>query len=160
MLDITLYGKPTSSYAYIKHNISTTAERAGLEIELREVNETENFIKDHVMSIPALKIGEDLILKGDSDLTEYILTLTERLLKVEKYCNMYQLIIPVDLSEHSHNAVKYAYELSKDIKGVLKVIHVYHPAPPTVNGIPYTDPQIEEIRREEFEAYVQRLNTE
>ncbi len=160
MLDITIYGKPTSTYASIKHNISLTAERAGLEIALREVNDTENFIKDHVMSIPALRIGEDLILKGDRSLTEYISTLTDRILEIENYGNMYQLIIPVDLSEYSHNAVKYAYDLSLDIQAVLKVIHVYHPAPPTVNGIPYIDPQIEEIRRNEFETYIERLNDE
>ena len=160
MLDITIYGKPTSSYSYIKQNISMAAEKAGLEIALKEVNETENFIKDHIMSIPALKIGEELVLKGDKDITEYVSTLTNKILRTENYGTMNQLIVPVDLSDASHNAVLYAYELSKTLSAVVKIIHVYHPAPPTVNGIPYIDPSIEEIRRNEFNEYLDRLNQE
>jgi nucleotide-binding universal stress UspA family protein len=158
MLDITLYGKQTSSYAWLKYNVSKVADNAGLAFSLKEINEVEMFIEDQIYKIPAISIGGELIIQGNSDLNEYVLLCNKKILQAENQTDMIQIVVPTDMSQTADNALEYALEIAKTFNASVRLLHVYRPVPITANGITYIDPNIEANQKKKFDDYTQSIN--
>ncbi len=159
MLEVKIYGKPSSLYEYIKTNVTHAADKAHIGLNLKEIISTDKIIENKIMSIPAVEINGEIIQRGKRELNDYLEELNTKIMQIENYGNMRRIIVPVDFSTTADNAVNYAFELSQHIEGaVIQIIHVYHPSPPTANGITYIDPKIEELRRDKFRKYVEKVN--
>ena len=60
MLNVTMYGRPSSTYEYAKYAILNKAKEANIELNLSEISDERLFISDRVESIPAVRIGDDI----------------------------------------------------------------------------------------------------
>ncbi len=127
MVQMTIYGKQSSVYEYLKMKISDSAKMAGLELQLNEINDTAVFVEEKLMQIPAVKIDGNLIYNSSSDINNYIMEVTDKLLKKENYGELKKVVVPIDFSDHSHNAVKFAIQLSKYMNCVIELVHYFRP---------------------------------
>ena len=129
MIDLTLYGKPTSTFAFIKSRIKSKAAGAGIELNMIEEMDVNTLIEKNIFSIPAYQIKDQIIEQGSKDVEVFIKELELSILRIENYGSMKKVIIPVDFSENAANAVLYAIDFFKNDNAVLKLIHTIHPNP-------------------------------
>ena len=61
-MKLTIYGTPSSKYEFLKHSIRKTAERAGIDLEVEEVMNVQEFIKNGIKSVPAIKMEKSVII--------------------------------------------------------------------------------------------------
>jgi len=158
MIDLTIYGTPSSTYEYMKTLVQRQAMKAGIDVRLNEINNTSRFIKDNVLSIPAFKIGNELKTRNGGDLNTFVREVSFWLLKKENFGNMKKVLVPIDFSETSENAIDFAQKISNKLNGVIKLQHVYHPSPVEANELTYLDPEIESIKRKRLDTYASKLN--
>lgn len=156
MTNVTLYGKPSSNYEYLKMRVLDVAKDAGLDIKLKEISDIGVFIKRSIYQIPAVEINDELIL-NTFDIHSYIQQVNQALLKKEGYGNLVKLIVATDFSESSDNAINYSYQLSKYLKSVIKLLHVYRPR--VIHHIPddVSEYMIENTAREQLNSAKGRL---
>jgi len=134
MNQITIYGKPSSTYTYMKMVIDKTANLAGLDLEVNEVTDTKEFIKNNIMSIPAFRINGTIEERGTQNINQFLRNLMVSILKKENYGTMKIIYVPFDFSSTSENALAFAVELSKRKSALVKLFHVYHPNPVQQEG--------------------------
>jgi len=127
LMNITLYGKPSSSYEYMKMMIRDNAKNAGIDITIDEVQDVQKIVDDLIEKIPAVKIEDELVERDNEDLNLYIDKANKLILKSEKFGNLKRIIVPIDYSVSSEAALSYAYRFSKYVKGVINLLHVYRP---------------------------------
>ena len=72
MIDLTLYGKPTSTFAFIKSRIKSKAKNAGIELNMIEEMDVNTLIEKNIFSIPAFQIEDQIIEQGNKDVEEFI----------------------------------------------------------------------------------------
>jgi nucleotide-binding universal stress UspA family protein len=63
---------------------------------------------------------------------------------------MTKIIVPIDFSKSSENALKYAYQLAKVQNKVIKLLHAYHPVSVDIDGVSIVDPHVENIKRKQL----------
>ncbi len=124
MLDLTIYGKPSSTYQFMKNRILEITERAEITLNLQEISDTNIFFRDEISSIPAFKIGSDLKTQMPRELNAFLREVCFWLLKKEDFGAMTQFIVPTDFSPNGNNAISYAQQLSKKRNGIVKLMHV------------------------------------
>lgn len=157
MIDLTIYGKPSSTYAYMKEIINKTANKAKISLNLKEVTDTQVFIDRQIMSIPAYQLNGTIEERGNRNINEFLRELQHSLLKKANFGNMKKIFIPVDFTETSDNAVVYAINLSKHYNSALKLMHSYRPSPYAYEGT-YVDPELQKIREEKLKKATNELN--
>ena len=160
MVNLKLYGKPSSVYEYVKMMMIKQAEKAELELDIEEINDLDTLIKEEIVSIPTIKVNNhiDMRYNKDMDINMFVRKLNNRILKEENYGTMKKILVPIDFSETSENACAFAIGLSKDLNGVIKVVHSYIPKALNMEGAVYIDPEIENLRREQLGSFVDKLN--
>jgi nucleotide-binding universal stress UspA family protein len=135
-MKLTIYGTQSSKYEYLKHSIRKTAESAGIEIDINEVMNVQDFIKNDIKSVPAIQMQQSSIIDADSSpsFEAFVNKVLRRILENEKYGKMNTVVLPTDFSPASRHAIKYILRLLKDRPTIFKLLYVYHPIP-DVTGI-------------------------
>lgn len=129
-MDIKIYGKPTYTYSYLKHRIEQKLKKLGVKTKLIELQKVQDFINANVTSIPAIKVGEKLIQFDDSKkIKDMIAEASDLIIDDAVNSSLFNVIIPVDFSCASLNAVAYAKQLAKYVDLQLNLIHACHPNP-------------------------------
>ena len=128
-MKIQLYGQPTWNYEFLKMHLLNLTNKSGVNLDIEEVNHWSKILEECVETIPAVKINDEeyLAKEKNESLNQYVKKVFSSILQKENYGNMPVLIVPVDFSETSKNAMLYAIQLAEKINGVVKVVHVYHP---------------------------------
>lgn len=124
MQEFTLYGKHSSLFEYAKMMIIKQAEKAGLQLKINEVTDTDAFIEKGIMSIPAAKVNGEMIERRGRGINTFISEVNFKLLKRNNFGKMRKVIVPIDFSEPSESAFEYARHLNEHLKGVMKLLHV------------------------------------
>ena len=125
---VTIYGKPSSTYEYIKSTLQSNLKKAGIDLAFNEIKNTQDFIDKDIKSIPAIKIENEMMEKGTRKANQFIKDLELKILKKENFGNLPIIIVPYDFADASVNALSYALELAKKHEGaVLKILHVFRP---------------------------------
>ena len=160
MIRVKLYGQPTSTYEYVKMMMVRRAEKAGIDLQVEEINDLERIIEEELESIPTIKVNDhiDLRYHKNDDINVFVRELTTQILKEENFGLMKKMIVPTDFSETSENACAYAMGLAKDLNGVVTIVHSYIPKALNMEGAVYIDPEIENLRREQLDNFVEQLN--
>lgn len=160
MINLKLYGKPSSRYEYVKMMMIRQAKKAGIVLNIEEINDLDAIISEEIESIPAIKVNNhiDLRYHENEDINAFIRQLNTKILKEENYGIMKKIIVPTDFSETATNACVYAQGLAKDMNGILKVVHSYMPRALNMEGAVYIDPEIEKIRKEQLDTFVENMN--
>jgi len=157
MINLTIYGKPSSSYAYMKKVIDKTANQANITLNLEEVTSTQDFIDRQVMSIPAYQLNGTIEEKGEKTINQFLRELQLSLLKKANYGDMKKIFVPINFTETSDNAVSFALNLGKHFNSAIKLIHAYRPAPLPVEGT-FVDPELLQDREKQLKQFTQQLN--
>lgn len=160
MVEVALYGKPSSRYEYLKMFLRRKSEENNIQLSITEINDVDIFIKDNVLSIPAVRVGKNKLLEchQEDDIYEFTNDVLAKLLNVKKSSN--KIIVPVDFSEHSSNALKYAAALASDCGCDIELVHIYHPTPVQVNGQVWVNPEGEKPFEEQLEKWWKEAKTE
>ena len=145
MQEFTLYGKHSSLYEYAKMMIFKQAEKAGLQLKINEVSDTDQFIESGIMSIPAAKVNGQMIERGDRGINNFISEVNYKLLKRNNFGKMRKVIVPIDFSETSKCAFEYARHLNQYLNGVIKLLHVH-----TVGNAPVSNRLEDEKKLETY----------
>lgn len=124
---ITIYGKPSSTYEYMKMMIKDTASNAGISISINEIQNTQKFVDEHIDQIPAVKINDTLVSRDNGDLNAYIHKANQIILKNENFGELKRIIVPIDFSDNSESALSFAYRFASHLKSVINLVHVYRP---------------------------------
>ena len=160
MIDITLYGKQSSIYQYLKMHVKNLAEKAGVDLSIKEVNDTDAFIEEDIMSIPTVKVGNEYRSIGKKNVNRFINEVNEWVLGKEDFGNLKKIYVPIDFSDASVNAVRYAKDMAEFSSGVISLVYSYYPTPVSMNEVTYIDPEIEKIQRENLKKFKQQISTE
>jgi nucleotide-binding universal stress UspA family protein len=153
MVKIKLYGQPSSTYEYAKMKVLEAVDKAGISMELKEINDVNEFIKDGIKSVPTFKVNDclEMSFNKNNDLDQFIRSTVENILKEDNYGSMTKIVVPTDFSESSRNALKYAYHLAQRQNKVIQLVHAYHPVSADIDGMSImADPHLENIKRKEL----------
>ena len=141
MIEVALYGKPSSRYEHLKLVLNTKLDEAGIDIRLTEINDVETFIRDNVHSIPAVRLNNRMYFECPEDIN--IDDFTDNVIKnilMDNDSRMMRIVVPIDFSAPAANAIEYAASLA-ELSGVgIHILHAYHPIPVQVNGAVWVDP--------------------
>lgn len=157
---VTIYGKPSSTYEYIKTNLSNNLKKAGVDLIFNEIVETQQFIENHIKSIPALKIDDEFMVKGTKKANQFVKDLELKILPLENFGTLKKIIVPFDFADASVNALSYALELAKNNNGTaIKLVHVFRPKPIEAEQSQSIDSLINQ-RERMLEKIVNDINTD
>ena len=157
MIEVALYGKPSSRYEYLKLLLRQKVDEANLEISIKEINDVQSFIRDKVRSIPAIRIKNNRLLQcgQNDDISEFSNRVIRQILKNNNKPR--KVLVPVDFSTSSLNAVDYAIALAKVCSSQVELVHAYHPTPVQVNGTVWIDPEAEKNYRDQFKSTLESI---
>jgi len=156
MVDITIYGKSSSLYEFMKQVIHSTVEAADIDLNLKEVKDVQQFINRDIMSIPAYQLNGGIIERGDQEFSQFIKGMQIEILKKENYGSMNVINIPIDYSKSAENAIHFASELAKKYNSILKLVHVYHPSP-VLERDTITLPELYEAQVKDLHSYTDSI---
>jgi len=70
---------------------------------------------------------QKLALRSDEPIHHYLRSISHQLIKRYNYGSMKRILVPMDFSDVSINALEYAKALTQDMKAIITVAHYYHP---------------------------------
>ncbi len=124
MFQISLTSKDDATAKYIKIMLVENANRAGINLKVTDipVNDVE-ILND--ATHPTVNIDGTIISKGNRENIDFFRDVNAAILKAHNYGNMKKIIVPIDFSACSQNALEYAKALAKGLNGVIKLVFIY-----------------------------------
>ncbi|MDA8692460.1 hypothetical protein N9L92_00245 [Saprospiraceae bacterium] len=80
MINLTLYGKHSSNYEYLKSQVLDIAKDAGIKLRLREIKDVNAFVSKSLTRIPSIEINNRLVI-NNVDIDAYLQEVNLVLLK-------------------------------------------------------------------------------
>ena len=157
MKKIKLLGiKEDQNYEWWKTNLLEVIKKNNLQLEMEEINSVDEFVGLNVSSVPSILINDFVVIEQNSHVVraEEIEKALQQFFK-KNPIKMKKIVVPVDFSKVSRNALLYAENLSVATQNPLKVINVCHPTTDSLDGT--TISQIDDIlnsRAEQLEKFV------
>jgi nucleotide-binding universal stress UspA family protein len=110
-------------------------------LEIEEITDISTIIEDKVQSIPTLRINAhvDIVFNESRGIDDFIAESTEHILHEFAPELLSKVLVPIDFSDASMNAFKYALDMSKTIGSEIELLHVNHPSPLVVDGMVIVD---------------------
>lgn len=160
MVEITMYGQPTSNYEFVKMMLKKKVSKVGVELKINEISDWTKIVENKVQSLPTITVNDHISMSytDDQNINKFIEDLTTKILKEENYGNMKKIIVPTDFSYNATNALIYAKGISKELKGVVQLLHVYKPEPIVVDSVVIINNELENTRRKRLEDFVKSIN--
>lgn len=160
MIKIKIYGTESPSYQLVKTKLMTFLDNSGIDYELYEVTKISDIMEDHIVSVPAVKVNDELLfeIKPNGHYNSSLRETIQSILRIQNYGNMTKIIVPTDFSEASLNAYNFAHRLAKKMSGVIKLTHIYYPTSTDVNQFVVVNDEVEKIHQEKLDEYVKSLN--
>ncbi len=159
MKKIKLLGiKEDQNYEWWKINLLEVIEKNNLQLEMEEINSVDEFVELNASSVPSILIDDEMVIEQNGHLVseEEIESAFQQFFK-ENPIKMKKIVVPVDFSKVSRNALLYAENLSAATQNPLKVINVCHPTGDSLDST--TVSQIDDIlkeRKKQLEQFVHR----
>lgn len=160
MAHLKIYGQQTSLNEYVKMMLKKNADQAGIDLTIQEVHDWQQIVKDKVISLPTITLnGQDnLCLNKGENVHEFINMVTLKIINDESKSNMKKILVPTDFSETATNALIYARGMNSTLNGLIQLVHVHKPEAIYVESSPMIDERVEQIRRDDFDRLVNRIN--
>lgn len=156
-MEILLYGKPSYPYEYLKCSLIDTIKKASLDLEIQEIQEVSDFIKEDLIKIPAVKFMGEMKAYNDTNLRSFTENINNWILQKVNYGNKGKVIVPVDYSETSENALVYAKNFCRHFGLFIELFHSYIPRINELTENAIVDIKSEDINRSQFEKYTQNI---
>lgn len=124
MINIKLYGTPTSNYEYIKSVLHYKMHELGIEMNFVEIQSWEDYIKSNIQSIPSVEINENIIFNiPQNNINNSINTIIAYIKNETMKTYHKNILVPMEFDSASINALKYVIDRFPD--STLTVIHVF-----------------------------------
>ena len=141
MHTVKILGMGDPFYHTLKQRLETAIEQLGVRAIVEEVTDVDTILNYKISSIPSILIREqEMRLNGALPEIDEIKYYLEKHLKERK--RMKKILVPVDFSEVSGNALRFAMEIAKQNGATLDVVHVMAP---NGNLDSYLTPELEEV---------------
>lgn len=160
MVEITMYGQPTSNYEFVKMMLKRKLSEAGVKSNIKEISDWTKIVENKVQSLPTITVNDHISMSytDDQNINEFIKEVTDRILKQENQKQMKNIIVPTDFSDTAVNALVYAKGLSKKINASIQLVHVYKPQATHVDNAVVIDTELERVRRKQLDRFVTNIN--
>jgi nucleotide-binding universal stress UspA family protein len=127
-LEIKILGVNNNAYDNLKANLEEALRIANVPHEMVSVSDIPQIIEHNVSSVPSLLIEKQLVYeKGEIPTVEELVKKINELTSVKKLSWSYNILVPIDFSDTSKNALQYACNLASDINGQVKIVHIDQP---------------------------------
>lgn len=113
MIALVLYGKPSSMYQHLKMQVEEFTTKVGIDISIKEVHDTNDFIKDSVYRIPAVKLDGEVKSIKQNNINAFANEVNHWIYSKSNDYKLSKINVATDFSETSKNAVNYVLGLSK-----------------------------------------------
>lgn len=160
MIALVLYGKPSSMYQYLKTQVEEFTNKVGIDISIKEVHDTNDFIKDSIYRIPAVKLDGEIKSIKQRNINAFANEVNHWIYSKNNDYKLSKINVPTDFSETSKNAVNYALGLSKQLSGVVNLIHCYYPTPRAISAKNVSGLDLEDASKEKLEQYKKEVQTD
>ena len=160
MLDLKIYGTDTPTYHLLRNKLIEYLKLASIKYSIEEVSDINTFIKDAVLSVPAIRVNHDALfeLKPNGSFNSSLRHTIQSILKMYDYGSLTKMYVPTDFSSTSLNAYNYANGLARILHGVIKIVHIYHPTAKDLHPFIKNDIESEEDYRAQLNNYISTLN--
>jgi len=155
---IEVYGTGTATQDVVKHTLVRLLKLAGVKYKLVEVADLEKIIAAGIDSVPAIRADDIFYPLGKGGFNRKLRKSITEILSKKNFGMLKKVLVPIDFSDASTNALYYAHRLSTETGAVLRALHIYFP-----HIASYTEgyiPDLENISRERLEQYVDNINTD
>jgi len=124
MVQLKIYGREDSSFGYLQQMIQRFAQKANLGIHIEVYNDIREIAMKNPEGIPFIEIdGQETIqLKTGQTASEMYSEVRRKLLNIAGYGTLQNIVVPIDFSPASINALQYALDL---YHGKEAVFHIY-----------------------------------
>ncbi|MBT8219930.1 MAG: universal stress protein [Bacteroidia bacterium] len=141
MVQLKIYGREDSSFGYLQQMIQRFAQKANLGVHIEVYNDVREIAMKNPEGIPFIEIdGQETIqLKTGQTASELYSEVRRKLLNIAGYGTLQNIVVPIDFSPASINALQYALDLYHGKEAVIHVIHCFQELVNDVNGVPYMD---------------------
>jgi len=156
-MNITLYGKQSSLFNYMKAIMLNTANRAHINISINEKCDLNDIVENNITSIPAYELNDVISERGQKQLSSFIREIQFSILQQSNFGDMNRIIVPTNFTKTSETATNYALYIAKKNKSVIHLVHAYHPSPIEVDS-GLLDYDIMKIREDKLDKYTSQLN--
>ncbi len=159
MVKIKLYGPVSSTNEYVKLLLKHKIDSLSIEAEMEEMVEIEDLLRDNIASVPAVIIEDDppMYINDIDNAINFTQEVVKRVIQMDIPSNSFHIIVPIDMSDASINALEYAIHFARDTQSSIKIVHFYHPVVTEIDGSVYVDPEEEKSRRDVFETFVSEI---
>ncbi len=160
MITIKIYGTKTPAFQLAKAKLKEVLDSAHVPYHIEEITKVADIMHDHVASVPALKVNDDLLfeIKPNGHYNASLRMAIQGILKLKNYGKMTKIIVPTDFSEVSLNAYNFAHHLAKDFSGVILLTHIYYPTSTDANQFVAINEEAEMVHHEKLNDLVASLN--
>lgn len=158
MKDVTIYGAETSRFEYFKYNLEDFLKKNQIDLPINVIKDVDRLIEDNVRSIPSLRVNGTIDIVYDNEKgIDHFLSLAKAALIGEFAKERFtKIVVPVDFSEASLNALDYAVDFGRQKGAVIDIVHVHHPSPVVVNGVVVA--QVDYVKKNSVKALVKIAN--
>lgn len=141
MVELKIYGREDSSFGHLQMMIQRLAQKAKLDVNVQTFNDIKEIALRNPNGIPFVEInGTEVIeMKTGQTASELYGEVRQKLLEIAGYGSLPNVVVPVDFSPGSINALQYAIDLNHGKEVVIHIIHCYQELVNDVNGVPYMD---------------------
>lgn len=131
---IEIFGVQGYVYDVIKARLKELLDHSGIEYRIQEVQNIEEFIAEGLESVPAIRVNHmrSFTKPEHTSIDEVVAAVHDYILQQ----GVQVVICPVDFSEHSVNAARWAQQLAKALGMRLKLVHVYLPVSEAQYSVP------------------------
>lgn len=156
MVEIKLYSNKGYSTEYLKDKITNTLADKGLKIHLNEVSDPNLFFG--IEKIPVIEHKGEIFQNSSLNLNDYAKEVTSWIIRRETISTFEKIIVPIDYSDCSKNALAYALEFGDHFKSSeVKLVHVFKPHADVALKTSADLPLLIVGSQSEFEAYNERI---
>ena len=158
MKKIKIIGVRDSNYKALYDNLLIALRDISQGFEVEEINDVDNILEYDISSIPAIFLDDEMVLQKNNHLagSEEIKNLIEE--KLHRPIQVKNILVPIDFSDVSKNALQYALDLAMLLNAQLKVVHIMHPHFETTNpAIIDSIDKIVQMREADLESFCNEL---
>lgn len=154
---IVVYGTSTPQYNSIVSTLKGRLNGTYIDYEIIEENNIEVFLEKAIESVPAIQLEDGpIIALGHNGQVNYSLQkFIKKMIPNNKSNNM-RLIVPVDFSKTSANALDYALNLGAKIGASVQALHVYIPSSQDLNEFGVLGDDMMDLHEQQLSAFVKK----
>ncbi|MCB0664983.1 MAG: universal stress protein [Saprospiraceae bacterium] len=155
---VVIYGKKNSITANLKFRMEKEIIRRGIDLDLVEITDPEEFIREGITKVPFIKAeGRNWVYNEQDDINLFVKKVIRETMSNTEKDFVKQVIVPVDFSDYSKNSFYQGFKMARNLGAALTIVHVYAPVVVPAEGVLYVDPDLQKDVLVRFNQFVDEL---